>query len=235
MTPKTKLVSILCSAALVGAAFAAGPAGAKPKKKKSGPVVMGTDAADDWGANVDPSIAPAGGPLGQELLEASIETADAKTLNFIIKVSELPPPGGVPEVTRYVWTVNVDGDMLQIDGKYTNYSRGACDPTGGTCPPPRDPGTAPFMVRGNCTSNQGTAVTCEEIGLVNGTFDTGAGTITVPVTLELLGAKPGSKITHGSQADSGFQGVWAIPSAFVSQGSMPLDELLLTKTFVVPR
>jgi hypothetical protein len=90
-------------------------------------------------------------------------------------------------------------------------------------------------VRGNCTDNGGAAVTCDELGLVNATFDSASGTITIPVPLTLIKAKPGSKIAHGSQPGSGFQGIWAIPSAFVSQGNMPLDELLMTKTYVVPK
>ena len=68
---------------------------------------------------------------------------------------------------------------------------------------------------------------------MNGTFDSAAGTITVPVPLEMLSAKPGTKITNGTQADSGFSGVLAIPSAWASQASMPSDTLILTKTFVV--
>ena len=129
----------------------------------------------------------------------------------------------------------VDGELLQLDGKWTNYSRGTCDPTAGNCPPPRDPGEAPFMVRGSCTDNGGAAVTCLEIGLVNATFDVAAGTITIPVPLELLAAKPGSKITNGIQAGSNFSGIWAIPSAWASQADMPKDELILTKTYTVPR
>jgi hypothetical protein len=233
MSGRTRALSVVIGTALLAGMLAGGAADAKGKKK--GPVVMGTDAAGDWGSNVDPTIAPAGDLLGQELLEASIASKDRKTLDFIIKVASLPSSGGVPEFTRYVWTIAVDGELVQIDGKFTNYSRGACDPTAGTCPPPRDPGEAPFAIRGNCSDNSGTAVTCDELGFANGTFDAAAGTITVPVTLKLLGAKPGSKITHGTQTGSNFAGVWAIPSAFVSQGDMPLDELILTNTFTVPR
>lgn len=226
-----RLLATLTGAALLAGALVGGPAQAKPK----GPAVVGTDAADDWGSNVAAELAPLGGQLGMELVEASIEKADATTLNFIIKVAGLPPSGGVPEFVRYVWTMTVDGTLLQVDGKFTNYHRGACDPTAGTCPPPRDPGSAPFMVRGNCTDNGGAAVTCEEIGLVNGSFDAAAGTVTIPVSLELLGAKVGSQIAHGTQPGSNFAGVWAIPSAWASQGNMPLDEMLITKTYTVPK
>lgn len=232
MKKHMRFAAVMAGAALLTGALIGGSAQAA---KKKGPVVVGTDAADDWGSNVDPTIAPAGTQLGQELVEASIDKPDAKTLNFIIKVTGLPPSGGVPEFTRYVWTMTVDGTLLQVDGKFTNYHRAACDPTAGTCPPPRDPGSAPFQVRGNCTDNGGAAVTCEEIGLVNGTFDAASGTITVPVPMELLGAKPGSVIAHGIQPGSNFAGVWAIPSAWASQGNMPLDEMIITKPYKVPR
>lgn len=232
MTKHMRLAAVVAGAALLVGATIGGSAQAA---KKKGPVVVGTDAADDWGSNVDPTIAPLGNQLGQELVEASIEKADASTLNFNIKVAGLPPSGGVPEFTRYVWTMTVDGTLLQVDGKFTNYSRGTCDPTAGTCPPPRDPGSAPFSIRGNCTDNGGAAVTCEEIGTVQGSFDAASGTITVPVPLELLGAKVGSVIAHGVQAGSNFAGVWAIPSAWASQGNMPLDEMIITKPYKVPR
>jgi hypothetical protein len=233
MRTHMRIAAVVAGAALLAGAAIGGSAQAA--KAKKGPTVVGVDAADDWGSNVDPQLAPVGNQLGQELVEAAIEKADAKTLNFIIKVAGLPSSGGVPEFSRYVWTMTVDGTLLQVDGKFTNYHRGACDPTAGTCPPPRDPGEAPFMVRGNCTDNGGTAVTCEEIGLVNGAFDAAAGTITVPVPMELLGAKPGSVIAHGMQSGSNFAGVWAIPSAWASQGDMPKDELIITKSYVVPK
>ena len=232
MKRTTAIFAAVSVLALLAGALVPGAAAAKSKK---GPVVVGTDAADDWGGNVDPTLAPLGDALGMELVEAAIEPADAKTLNFIITLNSLPPSGGVPELARYVWTMTVDGELLQVDGKFTNYSRGACDPTAGTCPPPRDPGQAPFAVRGNCTDNGGAAVTCEEIGSVNATFDAAGATITIPVPLELLGAKPGSKIANGTQTGSNFSGIWAIPSAFVSQGNMPLDALVITKTYKVPR
>lgn len=219
---------------LLGAALAASllPSGAQAGKAPK-PFVVGTDAAGDFGANQDATLSPIGEAMGMDLVEASIARADAETLNFIIKVSGLPPTGGTPEIARYVWTMMVGSDLIQLDGKWTNYHRAACDPTGGTCPPPRDPGMGPFMVRGNCTDNGGTAVTCEEIGLVNATFDAATGTITIPVPLELLGAKKGTKISNGTQTGSGFTGVWAIPSVWASQSSMPLDDLIPSKVYVV--
>lgn len=229
---RNALVALMLSG-LVAAALAGTPGVANAgKKAKGGPVVVGTDAADDWGSNVEAALAPLGNALGQELVEASIGMADKKTVNFIIKLASLPAPGGMPEFTRYNWTMSVDGNTVELDGKFTNYSRGACDPTAGSCPPPRDPGEAPFFVRGNCET-VGTTVVCQELGLVHAEFDPGAATITIPVPLDVLGAKPGSKIVGGS---SGFGGtVAAAASAFVTPFAAPNDSMMTTKTFVVPK
>jgi hypothetical protein len=231
---RKKLGLSLALVALVGGALSA-PAGIATAAAK--PTVVGTDPADDWGANADPSIAPAAAALGQELVEASIGMADAKTVNFIITLASLPPIGGMPELTRYTWDFAVNKkNLFELDGKFTNYSRGACDPTSGQCPPPRDPGLQPFLLRGNCRPDpNATNVTiCDELGKVQAVFDAGAGTITIPVALEMLKAKSGSKISPG--VNSTFGGtVVAVPSAFFSNATMPLDLLTATKTFTVPK
>lgn len=226
---------ITASLVALTALSVAGPAGAKKKKKKkAGPVVVGTDPEGDWGSNADPTLGPIGEPLGQDLVEAVIDMADKETVNFVIKVTSLPAPGGMPELTRYTWNLSVDGELVELDGKYTNYSRGACDPTSGNCPPPRDPGAAPFLVRGNCASN-GAAVVCEELGKVEAAFDPAKGTITIPVPLEMMSGKPGSLIAGATQADSGFSGVSAAPSAFYSHSSVPYDTMTILTTYKVPK
>ncbi|MFN2389271.1 MAG: hypothetical protein ABR575_06665, partial [Actinomycetota bacterium] len=129
------------------AAFVA-PSGvaAKPKKKKpAGPVVVGTDAEGDWGTA---EVAPVGAALGQDLVEASIAMADAKTVNFVIKVTGLPPTGGIPEFARYGWDFTVNGEAFAMSGNFTDYGRGVCYPAHtNSCPPPDDPGTQPFYIR----------------------------------------------------------------------------------------
>ena len=230
---KKAIVSLALGALVASSLFA--PAAIAGKKAK-GPVVMGVDPAGDWGAAVDPTLAPAGDALGQDLTEASITMADKATINFVIKLNSLPASGGVPEVSRYVWDMNVDGEFVELDGKFTNYSRGACDPTAGQCPPPRDPGLQPFLVRGNCgiANDTGTTITtCEEIGIVQAAFDAAAGTITIPVPAELINAKPGSKITAGANVFGG--SVSATPAAFLSMTTFPLDTLTVDGTFVVTK
>jgi hypothetical protein len=227
----TRFISLGAAVALVAVA-ALGPSAAVAKAKK--PVVVGTDPTGDWGSNADPTVGPAGAPLGQDLVEAAIGMADAKTVNFIITVTNLPPNGGVPEGTRYTWNMAVDAEQIELDGKWSNYTRGACDPTSGNCPPPRDPGMQPFLIRTECASN-GAAVACQEAGIVTATFDPATGTITVPVPVAMIGAKPGSKISGATQSDSGFSGLSAVPSAFYSLSNLPYDTLVVTKVFTVPR
>jgi hypothetical protein len=230
MTRKT--LAVLLIGGLVAGALLL-PATAATAKKAKGPLVVGTDPEGDWGEGVDPTVSPAGAALGQDLVEASVAMADKATVNFVMKVTALPPMGGWPEVTRYTRDMNVDGKFLELDGKFTNYSRGICDPTSGQCPPPRDPGMAPFFVRTDCAPNEANVTICQEVGIVEATFDAGEGTITVPVPLKLLRAKKGSKITPGTNIFGG--SISATPSAFFTSSAMPLDTLTVTKTFVVPK
>lgn len=196
-------------------AVAAGKGKAKTKK-------LAKDPVGDWGANVDPSISPIGDALGQDITGASMGS-DKKNLTFVIELNSLPPSGGAPEVSRYQWEFNVNGNAFELDGKFSNYSRGACDPTSGQCPPPRDPGMQPFMLRGNCVS--GTVITCEELGFVKANFDAAKGTISIPVPLKMIKAKKGSKVFGGTITTS--------PSAFFTVSAGPNDTLSVTKTYKI--
>jgi hypothetical protein len=213
---------------LAGAMFA--PAG-QAKKKKAGPVVVATDDTGDWGTNADPTISPLGGPMGQDLVEASITMADAQTINFILTVAELPPTGGWPEIGRYNWDITVDGDAFQMTGGFTEYLRGICNPNvTNSCPPPRDPGSAPFFIRqGPCTVGSA----CEEVALVHATFDAATGTITIPVTLDVFGAKVGSKIGPGASTYGA--SIYATVQANISQAALPNDLMVVPTTYKVPK
>lgn len=231
---RNSVLALLMSALLIGSLVgAAAPASGKGKKNKSGPQVVGEDDAGDWGANTDPTLAPLGDALGMDLTSASIGMNGKDTIDFIIGVNSLPPTGGTPEVSRYIWDLNVDGNFVELDGKFTNYSRGVCDPTSGQCPPPRDPGLQPFMVRGNCSAVEGTNVTtCEELGIVQAVFDAAEATITIPVPMELIKAKPGSKINPDVNIFGG--SIAAAPSAVLTYGDFPMDTLSVMKSFTVP-
>lgn len=233
---RTKFAAVT-AAVVLALALTGGSHLASAAKK---PKVVGTDPAGDWAHNIDTRLSPIGDQLGQDLLEATIGMKDATTVNFVIKVGNLPASGGMPEFTRYVWSLDVDGEYVELDGKFSNYSRGACDPTSGQCPPPRDPGPAPFLIRGDCTTNPDTATTtCIEKGIVQGEFDADAGTITIPVSLELLGAKKKSVIKAGASDFTSNESTGGplvtIPSAYLSSTGAPNDVLQMTKSFKVPR
>ena len=223
------LIALALTGLLVGAVIAPGTASAAKAPK---PTVVGTDPDGDWGSAVDPTISPIGDALGQDLVGASI-SGDSKTVNFVITLNSLPPIGGMPEVSRYTWDMDVDGEFVELDGKFTNYSRGVCDPTSGQCPPPRDPGMSPFFIRGNCAANEANVTICEEMGIVEATFDAATGTITIPVPAKMIGVKKGSKISPAANIFGG--SISATPAAFVTSSAMPLDTLTVSKTFVVKK
>jgi hypothetical protein len=234
-----------CAARIIAVGLLAGllaiPASASAASK---PLLVGKDAAGDWGSDWDyhpdpaaqPAFAAFGDGLGQDLVGASIGMKDKKTLNFIIDVTALPAPGGTPEGSRYSWDFLVGKTQYELDGKFTNYTRGVCDPTSGVCPPPRDPGQQPFFLRGKCSVQDLTATqltVCEELAVIKATFDQAKSTITIPVPLALIKAKAGTLIkpaigTFGASID-------AAPAAFLTSGYMPMDHLSVTKTFKVPR
>lgn len=238
MNVRTKATVALLGAALVTATLAGSPAtAAKGKGKGAKAKSVGTDPAGDWGANADSGLAPLGDALGQDLVGASIGMANKKTVNFILQLNALPATGGIPEGTRYWWDFTVGKKVFELDGKFTNYSRGACDPTSGQCPPPRDPGLQPFLLRGNCSVDPaaGSVTTCEELGLVHATFDAAKGTITIPVSTKLLKAKPGTKIGPAGSLSTVGGPITAAPSAFVTNNSMPYDTMAPTGTFKLPK
>lgn len=232
-----KLKVFLGMSVVVATILVPGPASPAPSSEVKGSaakaVVVGKDDVGDWGCNTgNCDLAPLADVLGQDLVSASIEKADAKTLNFIIGLNALPPSGGIPEFSRYTWEVITPKQGVQLSGAFTEYIRGVCNPTYNPliCPPPRDPGMAPFFLRvGGCTVGG----PCEEIGLVNATFDAASATITIPVPMEMLGVKPGSKISGGASLLGGT--IYAAPAAMVTNASLPADTLIVDKTYVVPK
>jgi hypothetical protein len=155
---------MLAFAALLLAASLAGPLAAEEEATESlfaegtfptEAVVVGTQNAGTFGDS--PEEGALGTAIGADLREGRITMLDEDTLEFVIQLESLPPNGGAPEVVRYSWDFLVDGVKGQLDGKWSNYSRGACDPTSGQCAPPdrmpRDPGMQPFLLRAN--ENQG--------------------------------------------------------------------------------
>ncbi|MFP5224458.1 MAG: hypothetical protein ACLGH3_02695 [Actinomycetota bacterium] len=208
---------VLASLMVVGLLTALSPAQADADA-----ILISTDPAGDWSEGEFPELAPLGSALGQDLITASIHPdIEAGVMEFIIGVTELPPVGGTPEATRYTWNFLVGGAPTELDGKFTNYSRGACDPTAGNCPPPRDPGSGPFALRGNCTTTQNVTL-CQELALLHAEFDADAATITIGVPIDLIDPDAAClAITPGTNIFGGF--LSAAPSAFFSSSAAPVD------------
>lgn len=232
---KKKIIVAGLTAALMGLMVLPGPHAVAAKKKPAGPVVVATDDPADWGANVDKTIAPAGTALGMELVEAAIGLSeDKKAINFIIKLAG-PTSGGLPETIRYGWEFTIDGDAYQLNGGRTELLRGMCNPliSDPACPPNfGDPATLmnfPFFVRsGPCT----VGAECVVHGWVNATFDVATSTITIPVPLELVGAKLGS--TVGPMAGL-FGAIYAAPGVIVTTNGLPHDAIATTKAVKLPK
>lgn len=198
-------------------------------------VTGGFEKVGDWGGGGD--NAAVGDALGQDIEAAYVGYAD-DTFTFVIDLVSLPPVGGTPEATRYGWSFRYNDLELELDGKFTNYTRGACDPTAGTCPPPRDPGLNQFLLRGNCTEDATLPVTltlCEELANVTATFDPADGTITVPIPASAM-APDGVQACDEIAGMPSFigQSVWSAPSAFVTNTAMPYDDAAHFQPLVVP-
>lgn len=225
------LTVVAIGALVVGMVAPSGIAAAK----KSGPVVVATDDPADWGANVDGTIAPAGTPLGMELVEAAIGLSDDKTaINFIIKLAG-PTGAAIPEFVRYGWEFSVDGNSFQLNGGRTELIRGTCNPliTDPACPPnvgdPTKLTNFPFFVRsGTCTLGND----CTVHAVVNATFDVATSTITIPVPLEVVEARLGSKI---GPVGGTFGAIYAAPGALVTTNGLPHDAISITKTIKLPK
>lgn len=227
------LLTLVATLALAASAAAPANEGSVPD---ADPVTVGTDALGDWGG--DPDQAQVGHLLGQDLLAAHIDIGPDST-EFIIEVSYLPDVtgGGIPEGTRYSWNFNVDGEPFELDGKFTNYTRGACDPTSGQCDPangnmPRDPGEAPFFLRGNCTTNDANVTLCEELAHLHADFDARSRTITIAVPNDLLGLATCSEVEGGTNIFGG--SLSAAPSAFFTSSAMPMDTMFIFEVAQVP-
>jgi hypothetical protein len=196
----------------------------------------------------DAEEAELGHALGADLRQASISMPDAETVQFTIGVHNLPALGGTPEAIRYTWDMNIDGVVAQLDGKFSNYSRGVCDPTSGQCDPangnmPRDPGERPFFFRGNLNALDLAATqfnAMEELAVIPADFDTTEHTITVAVPVEIINLLEGvefgpcSQITPGTGIFGGT--IETAPSAFVSYGSFPSDLIFASprNPFIAP-
>lgn len=218
-------------------------------------VTVGEGQDDFTFAGGDPELSVIGHELGADLSNGSIRMLDAETLEFRIELHKLPANGGTPEAIRYTWdfhVADVDGDLqeAQLDGKWTNFSRGTCDPTSGQCAPPeampRNPGLQPFLFRANlqqaCLGTDATG-SCtglnfsgyDDLAVIQADFNpAGDGadipaTITIEVPIDLFNQIEGVQLDHCSEIlpRPGLFGgmIESMPAAFISSSAFPHDEV----------
>lgn len=231
-----KLRALLAIAAVGLLAVAAAPApdGEPGDLTEDGYTIVGIDRAGDWGGGTG---AEAGDAMGQDLTHALlglVPDAEEPTVRFTIGLNSLPPNGGMPEITRYTWNFIVDDLALELDGKWTNYSRGTCDPTASSCP--NQPQPQEFLIRGNCGPSEELSAAnftaCEEFARVIAEFDVDAAEINIDVPAELIEAGPCSVIKPGANLFGG--SVSAAPAAFATSSAFPMDAMFVDADFQLP-
>lgn len=200
----------------------AGAANAKGHSPKALFTVVGTDPVGDFGG--DAALASAGDALSSDLVEARIAIASKRSLNFVIKVNKLNP--NAAHTTKYQWSFLVDDSAYSITKR--------CDPNAPiTCGGSDD---FAFIIQKCEQSQVGSvnSVSCSPVRDVDAVIDTAAGTLTVPVGLEDIGAKPGSIISGDTSLGAALYAVPVTGPANVNGTSSPCDELNIGQLFTVP-
>jgi hypothetical protein len=232
------IVGALLLAAVVAPAGAEEPGEAEdPRFPTEWHVVADGDAGTFGGGG---GAAQLGHQLGGDLLEARIRMPDADHVEFQIQTTNLPAPGGTPEAIRYTWDMFVDsGDGpvdASLDGKFSNYSRGVCDPTAGCNPAAgdaQDPGMRPFQWRGPVEVMPIGAVTFNarpNLATIAADFDPDEDTITVLLPVEAINLLEGvefgdcSQIRPGAGLNGGV--VESSLAAWLTSAAFPHDTLL---------
>ena len=191
------------------------------------PVVVGQDPAGDWG----PPPAPAGSEsTGQDLVEVALTMASPEVVEFAIRFDSLP--SSIPSTNQYFWAFDVRGD----ENEYWMLTAcpADCESSGAD--------SLPFTLEQchRAPFGQNVQVIMHECVLVEtiaAVVDAGAATITIPVQMDAIKARPGSSIRPADefapiqvrartrQVESYFNGVRLAPG----------DTLEVTKTFRIPR
>lgn len=185
-------------------------------------VVVGTDPAGDWGSNHDPFIGPLGGPLGQDLLEASIAVTQPRKVDFVLTLDGLPDQD-TSDANRYGWRFIVGRTNYLL----TNFDTECATET---VPPARCQGSFAdepiFEIY--------TLEPRELVGSVLAQLDRTAGTITISIPAKFIGAKKGSVIAPYSKNDSA--PIMASPPVWgsIANNPIPYDLMEVTENFVMP-
>jgi hypothetical protein len=218
-----------------------GPATAKKKPKKTGPVTVFEDPSGDSGTN-------AGGPVpgtengGFDLTKGSIE-AKGKDLVYTVEHSAaMPDFGQFPETFRLLWHINVDGEEFRFTVKSVDVGKPDAQAGSGEERVGQVDTDGHFRLE-QCIDEPAPAVltfvNCSPVenGYIEGAFDAATGTVTWTLPMALVGAKKGSMISGGSTAaaSSSCQICWV--AHYAERSLTPhtiIDNATQTTIFKVP-
>jgi hypothetical protein len=183
--------------------------------------VVATDPAGDWGSNHDPFIGPLGGPVGQDLLEASLAVTEPGKVDFVLKLAGLPGDQ-MFDSTRYGWRFSVDRTPFLL----TNFNVECV-----TDARPND-----------CEDAAGSGPLFEIytlkphgfVGMVQADLDRTANTITISVPTDFIEARKGSIIAPYPKTDpdpimAGLP-IWGS----VANQPIPYDLMKYSNRFILP-
>ncbi len=210
-------VRVAIATGILGLVFAAMPVqAARPAS-----AVVGTDPAGDWGSNHDPFIGPLGGPVGQDLLEASIAVTEPGKVDFVLKLAGLPADQ-MFDTTRYGWRFSVDRSAYLLTNFNVECVTDArpedCEDTAGSGPL--------FEIY--------TLKPHGFVGMVLAELDRTANTITVSVPGHLIDTKEGSVIAPYPKSDPDPIMAGALFWGSIANQPIPYDLMEYSTRFTLP-
>ena len=202
-------------------------AGAAPK-----PVTVWEDASGDatLGGQTPQSL-----PGGWDLTGATIVKSGAN-LEFTVTHADMPPVGSLPEASRFLWNISVNGTPYRLTVKSADI--GKPDVVGGQTSDRigRADTAGHFRLEGECAQTPTPAITiinCPPLEYLEGSFDPAGKSFTVIVPLKSIKAKTGSVITQGQ--DQICMICWVSHLAERSHSDTIIDTAVQTVSYKVPK
>lgn len=220
----------LCAMAVAAMCLAVlNPAYAKPAE-------VWTDNAGDAG-NQDSGL-PGVDQLGFDLVAGSL-ARNGTNIEFTVTHAAMPPTGTPPETYRFLWGFSVDGVSYRLTVKRADV--GKPDVIGGqtTERVGRADVNGHFRLEGECAITATPAINlnnCIPLAYLEGTWDPAAKTFMASVPMEVIKAKPGSKIAAGDSNHTGIcQICWVTQFAERSLNYTIVDSAAMGVTWKVPK
>lgn len=202
-------------------------AGAAPKA-----VTVWEDASGDatLGGQAPQSI-----PAGWDLTGATIAKNGAN-LEFTVTHADMPPVGSLPEGSRFLWNIAVNGEPYRLVAKSADIGKPDVVAGQTTERVGRADTAGHFRLEGECVQTATPAVTiinCPPLEYLEGSFDPASMSLTIIVPLKSIKAKTGSVITQGQ--DQICMICWVSHVAERSHSQTIIDTAVQTVNYKVPK